>query len=75
MEGLQGIPVLLVTAQASLLGHFDTEVRDYLTETGADVELLRLADHGVYGNGHGMIFESNHLEVLEVVMDALNRLL
>ena len=72
---LNGIPVLLVTAEASLLGHFDTEVRDYLADTGANVQLLRLADHGVHGNGHGMIFERNHLEVLDVVMDALAGLL
>jgi pimeloyl-ACP methyl ester carboxylesterase len=72
---LDDIPVLLVTAEASLLGHFDTAVRDHLTEAGARVELLRLADHGVHGNGHGMIFERNHLEVLEVVMDQLGRLL
>jgi pimeloyl-ACP methyl ester carboxylesterase len=72
---LSGIPVLLVTAEASLLGHFDTEVRDYLADAGADVQLLRLADHGVHGNGHGMIFERNHLEVLDVVMDGLAGLL
>jgi pimeloyl-ACP methyl ester carboxylesterase len=72
---LSGIPVLLVTAEASILGHFDTQVRDYLTQVGADVELLRLADHGVHGNGHGMIFERNHLQVLDVVMDGLTRLL
>jgi pimeloyl-ACP methyl ester carboxylesterase len=72
---LSGMPVLLVTAEASLLGHFDTEVRDYLTQTGANVRLLRLADHGVHGNGHGMIFERNHLQVLDVVMDELGRLL
>jgi hypothetical protein len=75
VEGLKGIPVLLVTAEASLLGHFDAEVRDYLTELGAEVELLRLADHGVHGNGHGMIFERNHLQVLDVVMDALTGIL
>jgi hypothetical protein len=75
MERLSGIPVLLVTAEASLLGYFDTEVRDFLTDAGADVELLRLTDHGVRGNGHGMIFERNHLQVLDVVMDALRRLL
>jgi pimeloyl-ACP methyl ester carboxylesterase len=72
---LNDIPVLLVTAEASLLGHFDTAVRDHLTEAGARVELLRLADHGVHGNGHGMIFERNHLAVLDVVMDQLGRLL
>jgi hypothetical protein len=72
---LADLPVLLVTAEASLLGHFDTEVRDYLAEAGANVQLMRLADHGVHGNGHGMIFERNHLEVLDVVMDQLGRLL
>jgi pimeloyl-ACP methyl ester carboxylesterase len=72
---LSGIPVLLVTAEASILGHFDTQVRDYLIQTGAEVQLMRLADHGVHGNGHGMIFERNHLQVLDVVMDGLARLL
>jgi pimeloyl-ACP methyl ester carboxylesterase len=72
---LSDMPVLLVTAEASLLGHFDTEVRDHLTEAGANVQLMRLADHGVHGNGHGMIFERNHLEVLDVVMDQLDGLL
>jgi pimeloyl-ACP methyl ester carboxylesterase len=71
MGRLDGLPVLLVTAEASLLGYFDTEVRDFLTEAGAEVELLRLADHGVRGNGHGMIFERNHLQVLDLVMDKL----
>jgi pimeloyl-ACP methyl ester carboxylesterase len=72
---LNNLPVLLVTAEASILGHFDTEVRDFLADAGARVELLRLADRGVHGNGHGMIFERNHLEVLDVVMDALSDLL
>jgi pimeloyl-ACP methyl ester carboxylesterase len=75
LESLSGLPVLLVTAEASLLSHFDTEARDYLTEAGATVELLRLADHGVHGNGHGMIFERNHLQVLDVVMEQLAVLL
>ena len=75
MERLSGVPVLLVTAEASLLGYFDADVRTYLTQAGAEVELLRLADHGVRGNGHGMIFERNHLQVLDVVMAALGPLL
>ena len=72
---LSDMPVLLVTAEASILGHFDTQVRDHLADAGARVELLRLAEHGVHGNGHGMIFERNHLQVLDVVMDGLARLL
>jgi pimeloyl-ACP methyl ester carboxylesterase len=75
LPGLDGIPVLLVSAEASLQRHVDSETRDFLAEAGARVQLLRLADHGVHGNGHGMVFESNHLEVLDVVMDGLQRLL
>jgi pimeloyl-ACP methyl ester carboxylesterase len=75
IEGLNDVPVLLVTAEASLLGHFDTEVRDYLAGAGAHVQLLRLAEHGIHGNGHGMIFERNHLQVLDVVMEQLDGLL
>ena len=39
------------------------------------MQLLRLAEHGVTGNGHGMIFERNHVEVLNVVMNALQPIL
>ena len=42
---------------------------------GAHVQLLRLADYGIHGNGHGMIFERNHLQVLDVVMEQLDGLL
>ncbi len=43
-------------------------------KAGAEVELLRLAEHGVTGNGHGMIFERNHLEVLSVVLAAIEQI-
>ena len=71
---LSGVPVLLVSAEASALASCDEAVRDFLTGAGARVELVRLGDHGVHGNGHGMIFESNHLDVLDVVLDQLERL-
>jgi hypothetical protein len=32
-----------------------------------EVELVRLADHGVHGNGHGMMLELNNAEVLGVL--------
>ncbi len=74
-SGLGGIPVVIVSAEASTQRQHDTAVRDYLLEqAGAEVELLRLAEHGVSGNGHGMIFERKHFEVLGVVLAALERL-
>jgi pimeloyl-ACP methyl ester carboxylesterase len=70
---LAGVSILQVSAEASPLRHFDAEVRDHLAGAGARVELMQLADHGVHGNGHGMIFEANHLEVLEAVVGELER--
>ena len=75
LTGLQGTPVLLVSAPASALGAFDEAVAEFLAGAGAQVQLLRLADRGITGNGHGMIFERNHLAVLDVVMDGLQEIL
>ena len=33
------------------------------------MELVRFADRGVHGNGHGMMLESNNEEALAVVED------
>jgi pimeloyl-ACP methyl ester carboxylesterase len=74
LPGLAGIPIVLVSAEASAQRHFDTASYGFLARGGNPVELLRLADVGVRGNGHGMIFERNHLEVLAPVLDAIERL-
>ena len=39
----------------------------FLEQGGCDAELVRLADHGVHGNGHGMMLELNNAEVLGVL--------
>jgi pimeloyl-ACP methyl ester carboxylesterase len=75
LESLSGIEVVLVSAEASFQRHVDAEIRDHLAGAGARVQLLRLEEHGVHGNGHGMIFERNHMDVLDVVMEALEPLL
>jgi hypothetical protein len=43
----------------------------FLEQGGCSVDLIRLADHGVRGNGHGMMFERNNREVLGVVLQWL----
>jgi len=37
------------------------------------VERVRLADHGVHGNGHGMMMEKNNREALQVILDWLDK--
>ena len=39
-----------------------------LKDAGAAAEVLRLADHGVTGNGHGLIYEKNSDEALQPVL-------
>ena len=48
---------------------FDRHLVAFLAQGGCDVELVRLADHGVHGNGHMMMIERNHVEALGVLTD------
>ena len=52
---------------------FDRHLAEFLAQGGCDVELVRLADHGVHGNGHMMVIERNHAEALRVLTDWAER--
>lgn len=67
LANLAQVPVAVVTAEASLFTQFDRHLVAFLEQAGCDVDLLRLAEHGVHGNSHGMMFERNHREVLAVI--------
>jgi pimeloyl-ACP methyl ester carboxylesterase len=64
---LERVPIALVTAEAS--PHADTAEHfvAFLEQAGCHVDQIALGDHGVHGNGHGMMFELNHAEVLDVL--------
>ena len=44
-----------------------------LQAAGAAAELIRLTDHGVFGNGHGLIYEKNSDEALQPILRWLAR--
>lgn len=71
---LKGLPIAVVEAEASPLAGGAGPVAAFLADAGAAAEHLRLADHGVHGNGHGMILERNNHEVLDVVLHWLDTL-
>ena len=50
---------------------FDRHLVASLEQGGCDVELVRLADRGVHGNGHAMMLELNNAEALGVVVDGV----
>jgi pimeloyl-ACP methyl ester carboxylesterase len=67
LANLSRFPIAVVTGEASMFLAFDRHLVAFLEQGGCDVELVRLADHGVHGNGHGMMLELNNDEVLGVL--------
>ncbi|WP_236788220.1 alpha/beta fold hydrolase [Amycolatopsis sp. GM8] len=69
IPGLAGKPVAVVTGGASAFAGFAPQVVEFLTAAGARAGQLHLPDHGVEGNGHGLIFERNSDETVTPVID------
>jgi pimeloyl-ACP methyl ester carboxylesterase len=67
LSNLSRFPIAVVTGEASLFVQFDRHLVAFLEQAGCDVELVRLADHGVRGNGHGIMLERNHAQALTVL--------
>ncbi len=72
---LREVPVLVVTGEASYHAAYDHCTVAYLVQAGVTIEHLRLADRGVYGNGHMMMLELNSLEIAALLHGWLMRTL
>jgi pimeloyl-ACP methyl ester carboxylesterase len=68
LPNLAGIPIAVVSAEASPYVHMHDDMVAFLMQAGCDVDSLRLADHGVHGNGHAMMLERNNVEALEPIV-------
>lgn len=73
IPALKGLPVNLVTGGSSAFAGFAQQVVDFLNTAGADASWLHLPDHGLEGNGHGLIFEANSDEIIEVIQQELQK--
>lgn len=62
---LAGIPILIVTAEASYHAPYDHCTSRFLAQAGVEHDYVRLADAGIRGNGHMMMLEKNNLEIAE----------
>lgn len=71
IPALAGIPVAVVTGGASPFGLNGPAIVESLRVAGAAAEHLHLPDHGVHGNGHGLIYERNSDLALAAVLDWL----
>lgn len=69
LPALAELPILIVTAEASAFAAASPPTTAFLNAAGASAELLHLPDHGVHGNGHGLIYEKNSDAALAPVLD------
>lgn len=70
---LARVRIALVSGERSPFAGTTAEIQRFLRHCGCEAEHLALAEYGVHGNGHGMMLESNHRDVLAVVLDWLAR--
>jgi len=66
------IPVALLVGEASYHAGYDHCTARYLQQAGVSVELIRLVDRGIYGNGHLSMLEKNSDDVAGVIADWLS---
>jgi pimeloyl-ACP methyl ester carboxylesterase len=67
LPNLADIPIAVVEADASPFAAAAAPTVAHLRAAGCSAELLRLADHGVTGNGHMVMSERNNAAVLHVL--------
>jgi pimeloyl-ACP methyl ester carboxylesterase len=72
LKNWQDCPISIVTSEASFVLPNPGAV-SYLKQAGVRAEEIRLADHGIHGNGHAMMLEKNNREVLQPILDWLNK--
>ncbi len=69
LSNLQGIPILIVTSEASYHAPYDHCTSKFLTQASVKHEFVRLPDIGIHGNGHMMMLEKNNLEIAAFLAD------
>jgi pimeloyl-ACP methyl ester carboxylesterase len=67
LVNLVGIPVLVVTSEASNHAVYDQCTSKYLTQAGVKNTHIRLPDRGIHGNGHHMMLEKNNREIAALI--------
>src|SRR5579863_7028673 len=72
LKNWKDCPISIVTSEASFVLPNPGAVA-YLKQAGVHAEEIRLADHGIHGNGHAMMLEKNNREVLQPILDWLNK--
>jgi pimeloyl-ACP methyl ester carboxylesterase len=67
LRNLRGIPVTIITGEASYHAPYDHCTARYLTQAGVANDFVRLESRGIRGNGHGIPSELNNTETARLV--------
>lgn len=68
---LQGIPIMIMVAEASYHAPYDHLTSAFLTQAGVANELVYLTQQGFYGNGHMVMLEKNNHQVADFIISWL----
>ena len=71
-KNLKGIPIAWLTSEDGAGGSPVANV-EFLKQAGCSVEMLRLRDYGITGNGNLMLMEKNNREVFDVLRGWLDK--
>ena len=71
IPALSRIPVAVVSGEISPQAAYAPKIVEFLSNAGAAVEHLHLPDFGIYGNGHGLIYEKNSDGALKPILEWL----
>jgi len=73
---LAGIPIVIVTSEASYHASYDHCTAKYLKQAGVPNTFVRLEERGIHGNAHMMFLEKNNLQIARLVQKLIeNRIL
>jgi pimeloyl-ACP methyl ester carboxylesterase len=73
LVNLHGIPVMMVTSEASYHAVYDHCDANYLRQAGVEVDFVRLEQHGIHGNAHMMMLEKNNLQIAGLITSFLGK--
>ena len=73
LKNIQGIPIVIVTAEGSFASPGNPGGVAYFKQAGCQCEELRLTKLGIHGNGHMMMVEKNNTDVLKAITDWLDK--
>lgn len=72
LNRLAGIPILILSAEASYHACYDQCTSEFLDWAGVAHDFVRLEDRGIRGNGHMIMLEKNNHRTAGVVLDWLD---